>query len=304
MASSWIPNRCQTLAAPATYALHYALGPPAFDWGKLKEPVRVNCRDETLQTLAEPLVIEDISFADLALPSEGTWRPSPPVASFVVSGARIEANQEKYYAELRREGSKEQEARELSAAVAHSLSGLALWPRLVLDEEAALVVESRGPRGEHRKSHWQTVLPLLSAPPESRAPAIALGKAIQLINILRDARPDAALNRVYLPEDMLREAGVSVGDVLRLEPSGAYRDVVRRVSGRAEGLLREAEDGRSTLPGLGPVFVQIIVELYREYLTKLRAASYDNLSGSTGDRVSISFPQKVKAVLRALLVAR
>jgi len=166
LASSWIPNRCQTLAAPATYALHYALGPPAFDWGKLKEPVRVNCRDETLQTLAEPLVIEDISFADLALPSEGTWRPSPPVASFVVSGARIEANQEKYYAELRREGSKEQEARELSAAVAHSLSGLALWPRLVLDKEAALVVESRGPRGEHRKSHWQTVLPLLSARPQ------------------------------------------------------------------------------------------------------------------------------------------
>ena len=148
------------------------------------------------------------------------------------------------------------------------------------------------------------LLPLLSAPPESRAPAIALGKAIQLINILRDARPDAALNRVYLPEDMLREAGVSVGDVLRLEPSGAYRDVVRRVSGRAEGLLREAEDGRSTLPGLGPVFVQIIVELYREYLLQLRDASYDNLSGSTGDRVSISFPQKVKAVLRALLVAR
>ena len=108
LASSWIPNRCQTLAAPATYALHYALGPPAFDWGKLKEPVRVNCRGETLQTLAEPLVIEDISFADLALPAVGTWRPSPPAASFIVSGARIEANQDKYYAELRREGAKEQ----------------------------------------------------------------------------------------------------------------------------------------------------------------------------------------------------
>ena len=39
--ASYIPNRCQTVAAPATYALHYALGPPQFDWGKLKgEPVR------------------------------------------------------------------------------------------------------------------------------------------------------------------------------------------------------------------------------------------------------------------------
>ena len=167
LASSWIPSRVQTLAAPATYALHYALGPPSFDWGKLKEPVRLNCRDETLQTLAEPLVLEDISFADMALPAAGTsWRPSPPARSFVVSGARIEANQEKYYAELRKEGAKEKEALALSDAVAHTFSGLAMWPRLVLDDEATLVVESRGPHGEHRKSHWQTVLPLLSARPQ------------------------------------------------------------------------------------------------------------------------------------------
>ena len=43
LASSWIPSRCQTWVAPATYALHYALGPPQFDWGKLKEPVRLSC---------------------------------------------------------------------------------------------------------------------------------------------------------------------------------------------------------------------------------------------------------------------
>eukprot|EP00966_Prymnesium_polylepis_P312746 7226942-Prymnesium_polylepis.1 len=41
---SFIPARCQTYAAPASYALHYVLGPPEFDWTKLKEPVRLNCR--------------------------------------------------------------------------------------------------------------------------------------------------------------------------------------------------------------------------------------------------------------------
>ena len=55
---------------------------------------------------------------------------------------------------------------DLSAEVSRSLSGLAMWPRLVLDEEATLVVDSRGPLGEHRKSHWQTVLPLLAARPQ------------------------------------------------------------------------------------------------------------------------------------------
>ena len=45
------------------------------------------------------------------------------------------------------------------------------------------------------------LLPLLNADIEKATePAIALGKSIQLINILRDAKPDAALGRIYLPQ--------------------------------------------------------------------------------------------------------
>ena len=50
-------------------------------------------------------------------------------------------------------------------AAAASLSGLALWPRLQLDAERSLVVQSRGALGEHQSSHWQTALPLLSSSP-------------------------------------------------------------------------------------------------------------------------------------------
>ena len=57
--------------------------------------------------------------------------------------------------------------------MARSLSGLALWPRLVLDETT--VVDSRGhPRGEPQKSHWQTVLPLLAPRPQPVAPGDTL----------------------------------------------------------------------------------------------------------------------------------
>ena len=59
---------------------------------------------------------------------------------------------------------------------------MALWPRLVLDEAAALVVDSRGPRGEHRRSHWQTVLPLLAARPQRVEPgdAVVVRAAVEL----------------------------------------------------------------------------------------------------------------------------
>ena len=51
-----------------------------------------------------------------------------------------------------------------------------------MDEEASLVVDSRGPRGEHRKSHWQTVLPLLSARPQpvDAGDTVVLRAAVEL----------------------------------------------------------------------------------------------------------------------------
>ena len=151
-------------------------------------------------------------------------------------------------------------------------------------------------------------------------PAICLGKAIQLVNILRDATQDAKLGRIYLPQDMLREEGVTEQDETELllqsnasasNPGGStpdgYKRVVRKVSDRADELLALAEEGRSTLPApLGPLLVQVIVELYRDYLQELERRDYDNLSSSSikgrqQDRVKISTLRKVQASLRAII---
>ena len=144
------------------------------------------------------------------------------------------------------------------------------------------------------------LLPLLDADVHlSRAPAIALGKGIQLINILRDASPDAAMGRIYLPQDLLRLEGVSNAAILALESSMGYCNVVEKVADRARELLLEAEVGKSTLPGIGPLFVQIIIELYSGYLMRLEEMSYDNLN-IRGERVKISTLQKLIATLQAI----
>ncbi|KAL7542234.1 hypothetical protein ACHAXR_011606 [Thalassiosira sp. AJA248-18] len=143
------------------------------------------------------------------------------------------------------------------------------------------------------------LLPLLDADMDrARSPAIALGKAIQLINILRDGKPDAALGRVYLPQDMLASEKVTNEDVLNLKSSDGYRRTVQKVADRAHELLLEAEVGKAALPGVGPFFVQIIVELYRGYLVKLQQMNYDNLNAE-GERVKISSLQKIAASGRA-----
>jgi phytoene synthase len=145
------------------------------------------------------------------------------------------------------------------------------------------------------------LLPLLNAKnmKDAEYPAICLGKAIQLINILRDASPDAALGRIYLPQDLLQAQKVQNEDVLALKSSRGYRNVVKSVSNRAWTLLEQAEEGRNTLPGLGPLFVQVIVELYRGYLDELERREYNNLTVE-GERVKIGTSRKLMASIIAL----
>jgi hypothetical protein len=170
--SSWIPNRIQTYASPASYLLHNVLGPPDFDWAKLGgEPVRFNCRDDSLQLLASPVLLEDVKFYELGNGPKGTEaQPGPgggrTKTTFVVDADRIADNEELLLAEVKRNAPKmpADTARSVARGASRSVSGVALWPRLILDDET--IVNSRTyPTGGQKKSHWQTVLPIMTARP-------------------------------------------------------------------------------------------------------------------------------------------
>ncbi|KAJ1618305.1 hypothetical protein T492DRAFT_1093466 [Pavlovales sp. CCMP2436] len=161
-AASWIPVAAQTIGSPCSYSAHALLGPPDFDWAKLEgAPVRLNCRETAVQILADPQLLEEIRF-DVALPASGKIANAPR-AVFTVDSARLLANAEVYKTETRSDGIADMAA--FGTAVAGGLSGLALWPRLQLDEAGTIFVESRGVRGEPKKSHWTTAVVLLAPQP-------------------------------------------------------------------------------------------------------------------------------------------
>jgi phytoene synthase len=56
--------------------------------------------------------------------------------------------------------------------------------------------------------------------PRTRDYAVNLGKALQLVNILRDIQSDARRGRIYLPREDLERFGVRPGELL----AGAYHD--------------------------------------------------------------------------------
>ena len=164
--NNWIPCRIQTYAAPASYGLHNLFGPPDFDWSKLKDPVRFSCRDQGLQLLCDPQLVEDINFdkPNNIVKSSSSSSIKKNV-KFIVDGDRLAKNQQALTEEfLRDKKSSRDFASEIARKTSTTFSGIAFWPRVFVSP--SIVIESRQYKtGDHQRSHWQTVLPIVAARP-------------------------------------------------------------------------------------------------------------------------------------------
>jgi hypothetical protein len=106
-------------------------------------------------------LVEDISFTNVF--KEGV-RNSKKHISFTVDKARLDDNTLEFFDEFRSGKSSVRDSEMLATKAGHSLSGIALWPRLILDETT--VVDSRRyGDGASQRSHWQTVLPIMANRP-------------------------------------------------------------------------------------------------------------------------------------------
>jgi phytoene synthase len=82
---------------------------------------------------------------------------------------------------------------------------------------------------------------------ETKAFAIYLGETLQLTNILRDIDEDAEIDRLYLPLDLIREAGIAAGgDALSIVADS-------RIVGICDRLAAEVAERYRVLPGMLPL---------------------------------------------------
>ena len=197
---SWIPHTSQTWGAPACFAMHHALGAPAYEWGAMGEPLRLWGHHPALRVLAPPALLEEIRFADAALPSSEA-QPPVGVAEFTLTAASLDAAEAALRDALCAAGAPDDEAATLAAAAARSVSGVALWPRLLLDEDAAHDVQARGDGGEGRPSSWPTLLPLLAPRPLLVADGATLSLSADV-----ELQPDAGAAPKYTLQGRLTTA--------------------------------------------------------------------------------------------------
>jgi phytoene synthase len=125
--------------------------------------------------------------------------------------------------------------------------------------------------------------------------AVALGKALQLTNILRDVRTDAERGRIYLPLAELKRFNVTEAEILRAEYSERFAKLAASIADRARNFYRLA---RETLPAddrRAMVAAELMGSVYWRLLRKLEAKQF-NVFGPKPTR--LSKPQKLALIFR------
>jgi phytoene synthase len=111
------------------------------------------------------------------------------------------------------------------------------------------------------------------------ARAADLGVAMQLTNICRDVGEDARAGRLYLPRDMMRDAGLEPEAFLRNpQPSAELTDVLRRLLAEADNRYRLADEGIRQLPRGCRPGILTARRLYAEIGQKVVLNGYDSIS--------------------------
>jgi 15-cis-phytoene synthase len=125
--------------------------------------------------------------------------------------------------------------------------------------------------------------------------AIALGKALQLTNILRDVRADAERGRIYLPLAELARCQVREEEILRFEYSPRFRELAIGAAGRARGFYQSARDTLPAEDRRAMMAAELMGAVYWRLLRKLERRQF-NVFGP--ERTRLNKGQKLLLILR------
>lgn len=106
-------------------------------------------------------------------------------------------------------------------------------------------------------------------------PAIRCGIAMQLTNILRDLKEDAARGRFYLPREDLERFGYSADDLRRGVVDRRFQDLMRFEVARVERLYSEAMELEHWLSSEGRAVFGAMTHIYRGLLDEIKRADGD-----------------------------
>jgi phytoene synthase len=105
--------------------------------------------------------------------------------------------------------------------------------------------------------------------------AVYLGKALQLTNILRDVKNDAARGRIYLPQTELKKFNVTDAEILNSQYSDRYFALASSVAERAKHFYSLAQKTLPPEDRKSMVAAELMGSVYWQLLQKLERGKFD-----------------------------
>ncbi|HVR24570.1 MAG TPA: phytoene/squalene synthase family protein [Candidatus Polarisedimenticolia bacterium] len=123
------------------------------------------------------------------------------------------------------------------------------------------------------------------------------GLAFQLTNIIRDVKEDAAIGRVYLPEEDLTHFGLSAAELLAAPDASRFRPLLALEADRAREGYQAGEQLIPYISEDSQPALYVLVNIYRKLLEKIAERQYDVFSG----KISLTVSEKLRILGKGFL---
>jgi phytoene synthase len=133
--------------------------------------------------------------------------------------------------------------------------------------------------------------------PAAESLAEQCGLAFQLTNIIRDVKEDAAMGRVYLPEEDLAKFGLSAADLLSNPDAARFRPLLTLEADRARDFYQAGDRLIPYISEDSQPALWVLVNIYRSLLEKIAERQYDVFSG----KVSLTVSEKLRILGKGFL---
>lgn len=127
--------------------------------------------------------------------------------------------------------------------------------------------------------------------PAAEPLAEKLGQAFQLTNIIRDIKEDAAVGRIYLPEEDFSRFGISPYELHSPPNSARFAPLLEFEANRAREFYKAADALIPLIEEDSQPALWALAAIYRKLLEKIASRNYDVFHGrislSTGEKLAI-----------------
>ena len=125
--------------------------------------------------------------------------------------------------------------------------------------------------------------------PEAEPLAERCGLAFQLTNIIRDVKEDAAMGRVYLPQEDLAKFSLSAAELLATPDPARFRPLLAMEAERAREYYRSGEELIPYISEDSQPALWVLITIYRRLLEKIAERQYDVFTA----KVSLTVREKL-----------